>query len=139
MNTMKKRLLAGIGAALLAVGVAVATPAAAGAVTYSSSCKGTHIRTATVTNVNGTVLGRFGIYRDGNYACAVLVKAGPVYGVPTITRLYVQGHERGSDEGTFRYQTAAIRVYAPAHKVQVGGTVQGKNGALNYTGVNVSW
>ncbi|WZO41603.1 hypothetical protein MRBLWO13_001801 [Microbacterium sp. LWO13-1.2] len=138
MKSIKKRLVAGLGAAVLVAGLAVAVPATANAASYSSSCKGTYVTTKRVTNASGTVLGRVGVYRDGNYMCAVLVKAGPVYGVPTFTELELDSaHDHGADSGRFSYQTDAIRVYAPYHQIHLGATVAGKNGALNWVGTDV--
>lgn len=129
MKSIKKRLVAGLGSALLVTGLAVAVPATASAETYSSSCKGSYVTTKTVKNGSGTVIGRAGVYRDGNYMCAVLVKAGPVYGVATYTDLMVSSpQDYGFDAGNFSYKTDAIRVYAPDHRILVSATVTGKNG-----------
>lgn len=138
MNSIKKRLIAGLGSALLVTGLAVAVPATASAETYSASCKGSYVTTKTVENVSGTVIGRVGVYRDGNYMCAVLVKAGPVYGVPTFTELSVSSaHDDGVDSGRFSYRTDAIRVYAPWHQIHVSATVAGRNGNLNWLGIDI--
>ncbi|GAT73132.1 hypothetical protein [Microbacterium hydrocarbonoxydans] len=139
MKSIKKRLVAGLGAALLAASLTVAVPATANAATYSSSCKGSHVATKAIKNSAGTVLARVGVYRDGNYMCAVLVKAGPVYGVPTYTDLMVSTpQDYGFDQGYFSYKTDAIRVYAPNHRVLLNASVTGKNGNTNnlYTYVN---
>lgn len=120
MRSLKIGLFAVLSSALFASSIALSP--AAEASTQSASCSGTYVATRTVSNAGGTVIGRIGIYRDGNYACAIGVKAGPVYGVATYTSLIVyseSGADSGSDSGQFRYQTNAIRVYAPAHYVLV--------------------
>lgn len=131
MGVKKSRLVAGLTAVLLTGGLALAVPAAAEASTQSASCAGTYVTTKTLKNNNGTVIGRVGIYRDGNYGCAVGVKAGPVYGVPTHTHLYVSGGvggDWGVDSGNFAYQTNAIRVYSPGHRIRFAFYVTSKSG-----------
>lgn len=133
MKKMKTRVIAGLGAALVAVGLSVAVPVAAEAGTKSNSCSGTHVATKTVQNNNGTVVGRAGIYRNGDYMCAVLIKAGPVYGVATWTQLHIESsRDIESDAGYFQYKTDALTVYAPSHSVRVTMGVTGKNGVNNW-------
>ena len=120
MRSIKTGLFAVLSSALFAGSVALSPAAVAS--TQSASCSGTYVATRTVSNAAGTVIGRVGIYRDGNYACAIGVKAGPLYGAATYTSLIVysqSGSDSGDDSGHFRYQTNAIRVYAPGHYVLV--------------------
>ncbi|MEH1031554.1 hypothetical protein V6W11_27765 [Micromonospora profundi] len=130
MRSIKIGLFAVLSSALFASSIALSPTAQAS--TQSASCAGTHVANRTVSNAAGTVIGRVGIYRDGNYACAIGVKAGGVYGVPTYTSLIVysqSGADSGSDSGQFLYQTNAIRVYAPAHYILVDLLVTTNTGA----------
>lgn len=117
MRTRKNRLLAGLGAVLMATALSVAAPTAAQAAT---TCSGTYVKTVKSTNASGVVIGRIGIYRSGTKVCAVLVKAGPLYGVSSYTMLeiwtkrpgqtYIPTNQYRVDDGDFRYQTDALTV-----------------------------
>lgn len=105
----KKKLLAGLGALVLAGTMTVGLPAAAQAAT---SCSGTRIDTVNYRNNSGTVIAKIGVYKNGYKACAVAVKTAPLYGEATYMQLEVSPEEGATvrDAGNFRYQTDALTV-----------------------------
>ncbi|MFJ3958818.1 hypothetical protein [Arthrobacter sp. NPDC090010] len=134
MKSIKKRFAALLSTFLIAAGLIVAMPAASNAATSSSSCSGSYVSTKYVKNGSGTVIGRVGVYREGNYMCAILIKAGPAYGVRTYVKLDIQSRDGGFrwDFGDFLYRTDALRIYAPDHTIYFNAHVEGKNGGNFY-------
>lgn len=138
MRNAKKRIIAGLSAAMIAAGMGIAVPAAAQAETYSASCAGTHLKTVSVKNSTGTVIGRLGMYRDGTKFCAIGVKAGGVYGVPTFTQLVIYSSiDYGKDDGDFKYRTDAITINArPGSCVVAQLIVRTKAGNNQWNDIN---
>lgn len=133
MNSMKRKLTAAAAALTVGAGLLLAGPASPAAA--ASSCQGTHVSTKAIKNGSGTRLANIGIYRSGAKYCAVLVKAGPVYGVGTKTYLKIDRNRHGGASttksdgiGDFKYQTDALTVDGTNSSVYVWGFTTGRDG-----------
>jgi hypothetical protein len=142
---VKKRFLAGVTAllAFISVGV-VAAPTASAAVTGNCGSGYTLIANRSIYTGN-TTLGWLKVYMKGSTKCVVVDKAGPAYGVSTLTQAWIKLASASSypaaqqDTGFFTYYAGPVYQANAAGKcistyalVNAPGGLAAQNNSLSF-------